>query len=230
MARQYPIIFEELKMNLEITLLNYILGLLLVACGWMLWRLYSKHHTLPCPSWLSWIVALDNPFAKAHKAQEIIKALPIKKDMRILDIGCGPGRVLLPLAQKISNMNGYVTGVDIQAQMLDKASAKAQKLHINNVAFIHGSIFQVSIKQKYDAILMVCVLGEIPQNVHLSFMNKVLANLQSGGIISITETIFDPHFQRYQKVMQLMEGIGFIQTKFIGNRFTYTAHFIKNKR
>jgi len=75
---------------------------ILLIVGWLLWRFYSNRQNLPCPTWLSWMIELDNPFAKAHKANEIIKALPLRNDINILDIGCGPGRVftiLLPLSQ-----------------------------------------------------------------------------------------------------------------------------------
>lgn len=75
-----------------------IIGFLLII--WILWRLYSRYYMLPCPFWLSSLVELDNPFARAHKAKLIIEFLELSEKMKVLDIGCGPGRVMLPLAQK----------------------------------------------------------------------------------------------------------------------------------
>lgn len=96
--------------------------LLLTVC--FFWRLYSNRHALPCPSWLAWLVELDNPFAKAHKAQSIVDSLDISENMKVLDIGCGPGRVMLPLAQAIAAGDGHVTGVDMQLDMIKKRKIK----------------------------------------------------------------------------------------------------------
>ncbi len=207
---------------------HYIyVAIALIIIAWLAWRWYSTKHNLPCPAWLSWMVELDNPFARAHKASEIIASLPLNHGMKVLDIGCGPGRVLVPLAQKIAQVNGHATGLDVQAEMLQKASLKAQKLHVNNVDFIKGNIDQVPLEQHYDVVLMICVLGEIPGAQHESVMRKVAAHVKPDGIISITETVFDPHFQKRKNVACLMERVGFTQVKQVGNWFAYTAHFKK---
>lgn len=173
------------------------------------------------------MIELDNPFAKAHKATEIINFLPMHKGTKILDIGCGPGRVLLPLAQKAANLNGNVTGLDIQHEMLKKCETKAQSLGINNIDLVLGNIENVPLRQKYDVILMICVLGEITDANQHSTIRKALDHLKPKGIISITETIFDPHFQRRQKVIELMGEAGLAETNFTGNSLAYTSHFQK---
>lgn len=201
--------------------------LLIVAIISKMWKICSTYYTLPCPSWLSWLVELDNPFAKAHKASAIINILPMKTNINVLDIGCGPGRVLLPLAQKIASLNGHVTAVDIQSKMIAKSKAKAQKLHINNIDFILGTIDQISINQKYDIILMICVLGEIPETSRSKIFEKISTHLAPNAIISITETIFDPHYQNHKSVLILMKNAGYEETKYTGNWLAYTAHFKK---
>ncbi len=207
--------------------MNILVLISLVITVWIGWRLYSNRHNLPCPSWLSWMVGLDNPFAKAHKAGEIIQMLPLQNGIRILDIGCGPGRVLLPLAKKIQDKRGQITGLDIQAEMIEKTRLKAETLGITNVEFINSSINEAKIDEPYDIILMICVLGEIPKNDRKSVMQKITRYLQPNGIISITETIFDPHFQSRKYVSSIMNEIGFAEDKFIGNKLAYTSHFKK---
>ncbi|NDD53381.1 class I SAM-dependent methyltransferase [bacterium] len=206
-------------------MLYHVCVLFALAFGWIAWRRCSNAYTLPCPAWLAWMVELDNPFAKAHQARTIIHALPYKKGMSILDVGCGPGRVLVPLAQHVVGMAGQVTGLDVQAEMLEKAATKAKQQHVNNADFIHGTIDAVPLDRHYDAILLVCVLGEIPRDERAHVLKKIISRLKTGGIISVTETIFDPHFQSYRVVAHLMEDAGLHQILFVGNRFAYTAHF-----
>ena len=47
-------------------------------------------------------------------------------------------------------------------------------------------------------------------------------DLQPGGVLSVTEIIFDPHFQRQRTVVQLAETVGFREKALFGNRFAYT--------
>lgn len=206
----------------------YILtSLTLLVVFWFLWRFYSNRHKLPCPTWLSWMVELDNPFAKAHKADTIINMLPLKKGIRVLEVGCGPGRVMLRLAEKLAEHGGHVTGLDIQKEMVAKASNNASDLGLHNLDFICGDVSEIPIRNHYDVILMVCVLGEIPKPVRETTISKLREKLQTDGLISITETMFDPHFQSHNTVMQLMEKLGFKQVNFTGNKLAYTAHFQK---
>lgn len=195
---------------------------------WCAWRFYSRRHQVPCPAWLSRAVEWNNPFAKAHKASAIIASLPLKKGIKILDIGCGPGRVLTPLAQKLSSVNGHVTGLDLQQKMLDKTSAKAKEKNLTNISLIKGDVSSLQLGTQYDCVLMACVLGEIPVNMQKTMLENLKGHLSPGGIISITETLFDPHFQSHKKVLKLMSSSGFQEIKLLGNRIAYTAHFIKD--
>jgi len=52
---------------------------------------------------------------------------------RILDCGCGPGSITIGLAQWAPD--GQTIGVDIGAEQLDGARARARDLGVKNVAF-----------------------------------------------------------------------------------------------
>jgi hypothetical protein len=41
----------------------------------------------------------------------------------------------------------------------------------------------------------------------------------------VTEVIFDPHFQRREKVVQLAQAAGFSEINFFGKKLAYTLHF-----
>jgi len=60
---------------------------------------------------------------------------------RILDCGCGPGSITLGLARWAPE--GETIGIDIGAEQLDGARARARDLGVTNVAFREASIFDL---------------------------------------------------------------------------------------
>ena len=51
--------------------------------------------------------------------------------------------------------------------------------------------------------------------------------LKPGGILLITEIMFDPHYQSRTAILQLASTAGFREIAFWGNRFTFTMHLEK---
>lgn len=90
------------------------LALLIVTA---VWRLASRRHSLPCPVWLRWMVELDNPFTKTNRAAFIVDQLRLEPGMSVLDAGCGPGRLTVPVAERIGPSR-RVTTMDLQSGML----------------------------------------------------------------------------------------------------------------
>lgn len=48
-----------------------------------------------------------------------------------------------------------------------------------------------------------------------------------GGILSVTEVIFVPHFQNRVTVQQVANKVGFREVGFFGKKLAYTMHFEK---
>src|ERR1019366_8203623 len=111
----------------------------LVAVVFIAWRLASRRASLPCPAWLSWLVELDNPVFRNNRASEIVAGLQLEPGMRVLDVGCGPGRLAIPLARAIGP-SGTVVALDLQPAMLAKAEAKANASGLGNIVFRQGEI------------------------------------------------------------------------------------------
>lgn len=203
-----------------------IIIIIVLSLPWLLWRLLSRRYILPCPTWLGWMVEMDNPFTKVNRANNIIEHLQLRPGMSILDIGCGPGRVTIPLAKKIIE-NGDVVAMDIQEGMLKRTRDKAQNENLTNIHFLHAAIGENKLPHdKFDRILLVTVLGEIPKQEEA--LKEIYLALKPNGILSITELIFDPHFQRKSYVMNLASKIGFVEKDFFGNSIAYTLHLEKS--
>ena len=67
--------------------------------------------------------------AQNNKIQHIIKKLNIKKDQKVLDIGCGWGGLALEIARKTDR---EVTGITLSENQLKYATQKAKELNLDN--------------------------------------------------------------------------------------------------
>ena len=195
---------------------------LVVAVGW---RLLSRRASLPCPSWLAWLVELENPFAKNYNASTIIEHLNLQPGMNVLDVGCGPGRVTIPLAQAIGGRCNVVA-LDMQPRMLERARAKAQSAHLTNIEFLEVAIDRGKFgNDQFDRVLLVTVLGEIPDRE--SALQEIYRALKPGGILSVTEIIVDPHYQSRRTILKLANAIGLREKAFYGSWFAFTIQLEK---
>lgn len=121
------------------TLACILLGLLcVIAVVAIVWRGASRRRSLPCPTWLSRLVELDNPFTETNRAAVIVERLELQPGMAVLDVGCGPGRVAIPIASKVG-LEGEVVAVDIQPGMLRRAQEKARAAKVTNIRFLEAA-------------------------------------------------------------------------------------------
>ena len=83
----------------------------------------------------------------------------------ILDVGCGTGGHLIPLAQQGYNL----TGIDPSASMLDLAKKKSIDSEIAvSVDFINGNAAEFSCSKEHDfAIMMFAVIGYHTSNAEV---------------------------------------------------------------
>ncbi len=102
----------------------------------------------------------DETFARLYTAQyasyeedlPLWRALAEEYGSPILEIGCGAGRVLLPLAEA----GHAVTGIDINPAMLRRAQAAAAGLHADRVLFVQADLRALDLEQRFRLILSPC--------------------------------------------------------------------------
>jgi ubiquinone/menaquinone biosynthesis C-methylase UbiE len=191
----------------------------------VVWLFASRRRSLPCPVWLRWLVELDNPFTKTNRAAVIIDHLGLRPGMTVLDLGCGPGRLTVPVAQRVGH-EGRVVAVDLQAGMLARAKEKARAANLSNIEFIRAGAGEGQLGHgRFDRALLVTVLGEILDRT--GALKEIFDALKPGGLLSVTETVFDPHYQSRQTVTRLAGEVGFREQGFFGNRVAFTLNFEK---
>ena len=208
-------------------LVTYILLAVIASCVLLFfaWRFASRCRALPCPSWLRWLVELDSPFVRSNRASVIVEHLDLQPGMRVLDVGCGPGRLTIPMADKVGP-GGNVVAIDIQPRMLRRAKEKAQHAGLSNISFHEVKVGDGKLNfGQFDRAVLVNVLGEIPDRE--AALKEVFSALKAGGVLSVTEIIVDPHFQGRPTVLRLATSAGFREKKFLGNRLAFSLHLEK---
>jgi len=207
------------------TLIIFLLAITVTGLVAVAWRLASRRQNIPCPVWLRWLVELDNPFTKTNRAAFIVETLALSPGMTVLDAGCGPGRLTVPLAQKVGQ-TGRVVALDIQPGMLVRAKTKTESAGQTNVEFVAAGLGDGKLPANhFDYVVLVTVLGEIPNRA--AALTELFSTLKPGGVLAVVEVIFDPHFQSRSTVTHLAAMVGLRERAFFGHRLAYVIHFEK---
>ncbi|EQB39938.1 hypothetical protein M947_04975 [Sulfurimonas hongkongensis] len=70
---------------------------------------------------------------KSHYVEDFISKMEIDKDDVVLDVGCGPGTLAIPLAKKVKR----VIAIDFSRKMLDELESFAEAEGITNITTYH---------------------------------------------------------------------------------------------
>lgn len=97
---------------------------------------------------------------------------------RVLDFGCGVGRVLIPLAK----VSSAASGVDISPGMRQEASRNCSEAGLQNVKLV-STVAEAS--GSFDFIHSFLVFQHMPVRAGLRAMAQLCQKLSDGGVISI---------------------------------------------
>ncbi|MHB1183675.1 MAG: class I SAM-dependent methyltransferase [Desulfobulbia bacterium] len=73
---------------------------------------------------------LDSPFVA-----QFLSRLQVEPEWSVLDVGCGPGTLAIPLARQVRR----ITALDYSAAMLDELGKRARQESLTNIRTIQGS-------------------------------------------------------------------------------------------
>jgi len=66
-------------------------------------------------------------------SKEILKKLDLNSNLTVLDIGCGPGTLTMPLAKKVKS----VTALDVSEEMLKLLKERAKREGLDNIIYVN---------------------------------------------------------------------------------------------
>tara|TARA_Y100000813_G_scaffold171526_1_gene134789 strand:- start:1969 stop:2763 length:795 start_codon:yes stop_codon:yes gene_type:complete len=111
----------------------------------------------------------------------LVNNLKSKKDLSILEIGCGEGGNLLPFYE--SKKYNRIVGIDMSLSKIENGKKfYSKKGNLNNIEFIHSDIYNIKPTEfgKFDVIITRDVLEHIHGHEKFLFFTKKL--LKEDGI------------------------------------------------
>lgn len=91
-------------------------------------------------------------FSENSYLQWMESIIDFDSNMKVLDIGCGPGEYTMAIAEKVES----VTGVDFSPEMIKRAKTDAEKKGIKNVTFLERDWMNCDLNEfegKYDIVI-----------------------------------------------------------------------------
>lgn len=160
-----------------------------------------------CPHKMAWM--LDNWLRRLVQRPGKIVGEYIKEGDLIIDFGCGPGFLTLPMAH-LAGESGKVIAVDVQPEMLAHVAQKTKAKNLQNRISTHQcgkDSIGLSIEEKADFMVALYMVHETPSAE--SFFKEVFTLLKPGGTFLIVEPRMHVKPEQFNQMIQWAEDAGF---------------------
>ena len=108
--------------------------------------------------------------------KEIIPLLPVNKESKILEVGCGYGSLLL-LLEELGFIN--TSGLDVSQEQI----ALAKQLGLTNVECTDAFEYLRNKEDAYDVIIGVDIIEHFSKNELMEFLSLAKAALKNNGLV-----------------------------------------------
>lgn len=151
---------------------------------------------------------------------DMVRSLDLPSDARILDVGCGPGEMVIDLISE----DREVYGVDISAEMIARARARLEALDDvrNTVVLETGDIEALAFPdQHFDLIIASGVVEYLEGDA--AWAREVLRTLKPGGylILNVTNKLAvrkwtEPLVETFKASEPVRRALGFVKERVLG--------------
>jgi len=144
-------------------------------------NLKSPHQRVQVSVWNAAEYAANSAVQQSW-ARELIARLNLRGDERILDVGCGDGKVTAELARTVPR--GSVLGVDASAEMIGFARKTFPATEISNLKFQITDAREIHFKTKFDLVFSNAALHWMDD--HEAILRGAASVLKTGGRLAIS--------------------------------------------
>jgi trans-aconitate 2-methyltransferase len=110
-------------------------------------------------------------------ARELLAALALKGRERILDIGCGDGKITAEVARHVPK--GSVVGLDASTEMIEFARKEFPSEAFGNLKFQHGNAESLDFHEQFDWVISFACLHWVID--HRPVLKGIRRALRPGG-------------------------------------------------
>lgn len=120
----------------------------------------------------------QNSSVQLSHAERLLANLPLKGNEKILDVGCGDGKITALLAKRAPQ--GIVIGIDPSVSMLSKAeNIREQRSDLSNLTFFEASAESFSLPESFDHIVAIHVMHWVQEQEEA--LKNIYAHLKPAG-------------------------------------------------
>ena len=112
-------------------------------------------------------------------AMDIISGLKLDGGERVLDIGCGDGKVTARLASLVPD--GEAVGIDLSRDMIAHARERHSRENHSNLLFEVRDALQLDYREEFDLVVSFACLHWIRD--HSTVLKGILRALKPGGLL-----------------------------------------------
>jgi ubiquinone/menaquinone biosynthesis C-methylase UbiE len=121
--------------------------------------------------------------------RKAVERLALKPGARVLEVGCGTGRNLSLLREKVGE-SGQVYGVDLSEGMLADAQEMCARKRWDNVTLIRSDAAQYNVPEAVDGVLFSLSYAVMPH--HREVLRHAWEQLRPGGSLVIMDAKLPP--------------------------------------
>jgi SAM-dependent methyltransferase len=163
-------------------------------------------------------------------AAEMLKAIGVKRNMRVLDYGCGPGMYTIPCAG-IVGPDGVVYALDVQGRVLERVREKAREARLDNIQTMlqPENTLEINLpRSSVDVFMILDVMHAIRDKVSLlkeaarvlkpaGFLSvfpmhlgdeRFLASMETVGLFTLRDAFVPPNSQAPSSVLNFTKKTG----------------------
>jgi ubiquinone/menaquinone biosynthesis C-methylase UbiE/acyl carrier protein len=135
-----------------------------------------------------------------HVESELLVRYGLRSGMRVLDCGCGPGRLLELMNARVPNLE--CVGVELDPVLVTEARGRLAEAGLSNCSVVQGSAEQPGVPEcSFDFITLRLVLEHVP-DAHAAVVS-LASRLKPGGRLVIISNDFDFHLRTFPHVEEL---------------------------